>query len=105
MLRAIIDDLLAREPDFVVVGSSGSGDDPLQQARENGADMLITEDGSDAGSTSLHAVMCGPPINIFAIAADGRDASAISLVRKDVRFDPNKQATFADAIRRVAGER
>ena len=104
MLRAIVDDLLARESDFVVVGSSQADEDPLLHARENQADMLITEDGSEAGATCLHAILCGPPISIFAIAADGRDASAISLVRKEISFDPAKQATFADAIRRVAGE-
>jgi DNA-binding NarL/FixJ family response regulator len=104
MLRAIVDDLLAQESDFVVVGSSQPDEDPLLGARENQADMLITEDGSETGATCLHAIMCGPPISIFAIAADGRDASAISLVRKEITFDPAKQATFADAIRRVAGE-
>ena len=104
MLRAIVDDLLAQEPDFVVVGSTQGDEDPLLRARENQADMPITEDGSETGATCLHAIMCGPPISIFAIAADGRDASAISLVRKEITFDPAKQATFADAIRRVAGE-
>ena len=69
MLRAIVDDLLAQESDFVVVGSSQADEDPLLGARENQADMLITEDGSETGATCLHAIMCGPPISIFAIAA------------------------------------
>ena len=103
LLRGIIDDLLAQENDLVVVGSSGAGDDPLLRARDHGADMLITADGNGAGATCLEAILCGPPLSIFAIAPDGMDATAITLVRQTIAFDADEKSAFADAIRRVAG--
>ena len=103
MLRAIIDDLLAQEDDLVVVGSSTAGDDPLLRARDLQADMLITADGDGDGPTCLDAILCGPPLSIFAIARDGMDATAVSLVRRPVAFDSAEKSALADAIRRVAG--
>lgn len=105
MLRAIVDDLLARESDVVVVGSSASGEDSLLRARAEAADMLITEDGSQGDTACLSAVMSGPPLSIFAISTDGQGAAAVSLARRPVDFDPTSKATLADAIRRVARSR
>jgi DNA-binding NarL/FixJ family response regulator len=102
MLRAIVDDLLARETDLVVVGSSQTGQDPLLQAREEQADMLITQDGAQSEATCLQAIMSGPPLSVFAIAPDGREAAAVTLVRQPVEIEGDDNAAFADAIRRVA---
>jgi DNA-binding NarL/FixJ family response regulator len=105
MLRAIVDDLLARESDLLVTGSSRTGEDPLVRAREERADMLITQDGGESGEsgeTCLEAILSGPPLSVLAIAADGREAAAVSLVRQPVDIEGDTNATFADAIRRVA---
>lgn len=103
MLRAIVDDLLARESDLLVTGSSRAGEDPLVRAREERADMLITEDGGKSGATCLEAILSGPPLSVLAIAADGREAAAVSLVRQPIDIEGETDAAFADAIRRVAG--
>jgi DNA-binding NarL/FixJ family response regulator len=100
MLRAIINDLLAREPDFEVVGASGAQEDALLRARQVQADMLITG-GGGGGSCCLEAILCGPPLSIVAIAEDGRDAAAVTLVRQQI--DLEAADDVIDAIRRVAG--
>jgi hypothetical protein len=105
MLRAIVDDLLAREADLVVTGASDSGEDPLIRAREEQADMLITQDGGERGSTCLEAILAGPPLSVIAIAPGGREAAAVSLVRRSIDIESGADAAFADAIRRVAARR
>ena len=100
MLRAIINDLLARESDFEVVGTSGTEEDALLRARQVEADMLITAAGGDGG-TCLRAILCGPPLSIFAIGEDGRDAAAVTFVRQQI--DLEAADDVVEAIRRVAG--
>lgn len=102
MLRAIVDDLLARESDLLVTGSSRTGEDPLVRAREERADMLITQDGGESGATCLEAILSGPPLSVLAIALDGREAAAVSLVRQPIDIEGDTNSAFADAIRRVA---
>ncbi len=99
MLSTIIDDLLSRESDILVVGRSGERDDALLQAREEQADIVITED-SNQGSTCLNAILSGPPLSIFALAPDGLGAAAINLTRRQVRLDVDRE-TLADAIRQL----
>ena len=101
MLRTIVNDLLSRETDIVMVGGSRGIGDPLLQARHQGADVLITEDAPN-DSTCLSALMSGRPLSIFVIGADGREAAAIKLARKRVGLDSGSQATLAEAIRQVA---
>lgn len=103
MLRTIVNDLLSRESDIVMVGGSGDIPDPLLQARHQGADVLITED-APSESTCLTSVISGPPLRIFVIGADGREAAAINLARKRVGLDSGNQATLAEAIRQIAAD-
>lgn len=105
MLRAIVDDLLARESDLLVTGSSRTGENPLLRAREERADMLITQDGGESGAPCLEAILSGPPLSVLAIAPDGREAAAVSLVRQPIAIEGDTNAAFADAIRRVAWRR
>jgi DNA-binding NarL/FixJ family response regulator len=99
MLSTIVDDLLSRESDIVVVGRSVDREDALLRAREERADVVITED-SNQGSTCLNAILSGPPLSIFALAPDGLGAVAIDLTRRKVRLDGDKE-TLADAIRQL----
>jgi hypothetical protein len=101
MLTRIVDDLLASEPDMVVVGRSSGPEDPLREARENEADMLVTQDGQDGG-TCVDAILAAPAFSVFAIGHDGRNGSAVSLIRRPVELDAAENAGLADAIRRVA---
>ena len=101
MLRAIVNDLLARESDFEVVGASETGEDALLRARQVQADMLIT--AADGGGTCLRAILCGPPLSIVAIGEDGRDAAAVTFVRQEI--DLEAADDVVEAIRRVAGKR
>lgn len=99
MLSTIIDDLLSRETDLVVVGRSSEREDALARAREQRADVVITED-SDQGSTCLNAILSGPPLSIFALAPDGLGAAAIDLSRRKIRLDGEAE-NLADAIRQL----
>lgn len=101
MLTRIVDDLLASEADMVVVGRSSGAEDSLRQARENEADMLVTQDGQ-GGGTCIDAILAGPGFSILAIGRDGRNGSAISLIRRPVELEAAGSASLADAIRRVA---
>lgn len=103
MLSAIVGDLLAREEDFVVVGRTQEDEDPLCLARANGAEMVITHQGSGAG-TSIDAILSGPPLSILAIGGDGRSGSALTLAREPVALDAASPA-LPDAIRRIARRR
>ena len=58
MLARIVDDLVASESDMVVVGHASGTENPLHLARENGADMLITQDGQ-GGSPCLDVIPRG----------------------------------------------
>lgn len=100
MLLAIVEDMLAAESDFVVVGHSRAGEDALGRARRDQADVLITHDGGEGG-TCLADVLADPPLGILSIAGDGRAAAAVSLARRPVALEGNGGAPFAAAIRRA----
>ncbi len=102
LLRAMINDLLSEDADFVVVGCSARGDDPLAADNEQHADVVITNEGSDSGSTCLDAIIRQSPLSIFAISADGKGATAVNIVRSSIALDAVERGTLADAIRRVA---
>lgn len=101
MLSRIVDDLLVREPDMVVVGRSPGGGDPLREARDNRADMLITQD-EFGGGTCLDTVIAAPPLSILAISRDGLSGSGIRLARRPVDLGAEAGTTLADAIRGLA---
>lgn len=104
MLTRIVDDLLAAEADILVVGRSSGTGDPLRQARDNEADMLVTQDGQ-GGDTCVDAILAGRPLRILAIDRDGRNGSTISLARRPVSLDNAGKAGLADAIRQAAVDR
>jgi len=101
MLRSILGDLLRQHPDMVVVGESAPSEDSLKTARDERADLLITEDGAGGSGTCLDAILKGPRLGIVALSADGRRASAVNLVRQPI-LDDEEQQSLADAIRRIA---
>lgn len=105
MLARIVDDLLLGEPDMVVVGRSPNGGDPLREARDNRADMLITQDEFGGASTCLDAVLASPPLNILAISRDGLSGSRISFSRRPVDLGGEGGTTLPEAIRGLAVER
>ncbi|MEA3061791.1 MAG: hypothetical protein QOJ94_1572 [Sphingomonadales bacterium] len=101
LLSRIVDDLLLREPDMLVVGRSPDGD-PLREARDNRADMLITQDEYGGGGTCLETILASPPLNILAISRDGLTGARISLSRRPVNLGADGRATLAEAIRGLA---
>jgi chemotaxis response regulator CheB len=104
MLSRIVDDLLVREPDMVVVGRSPGGGDALREARDNLADMLITQDEFGDGGTCLDTILAAPPLNILAISRDGLTGARISLSRHPINLGAEGGATLAEAIRGLAVE-
>lgn len=105
LLTRIVEDLLLRDPDMVVVGRSPSGGDPLREARDNRADMLITQDEFGGGGSCLDAVLAAPPLNILAISRDGLSGSRISFSRRPVDLGVEGGTTLPEAIRGLAVER
>ena len=105
MLRAIITDLLHQDPAIVVVGRSSQGEDELQCAREEWADVLITQDRRHDGNVFLDALLSAPPICIFAISDDGRSADAVNLFRQPVALNERRPSALANAVRQIAGHR
>jgi hypothetical protein len=102
MLRTIVEDLLSLEQDIVVVGRSEHQSDVLRDARDEGADMLITQSGQGARDTSIDAILSAAPLEIFAIGADGTQAAVINLTRRAIALDGDKQAVLSEAIRQAA---
>lgn len=101
MLRAIVDDLLANEPDLIVVGCSDDPESALVSAREARADMLITQSFESGQRSCLEAILTGPPLSIFAIEESGHDAAVTKLDRRPIDLSSNAGA-LAAAIRRAA---
>lgn len=103
LLSAMITDLVDAQPDMVVVGRCSEGDEALSSARENGADMLIAEETSAAG-TCLEALLAGEPLEIFAIASSGLTADAVSVTRRPMTLQAEPSALTA-ALRSIAEPR
>lgn len=102
MLRTIIGDLLRQESDIVVVGRSCQGDDALESACLERADVLITQDRLADGCASLETILSAPPICIFALSDDGTTAEAVDLVRRPIALNDNRPSALADAVRQMA---
>lgn len=103
MLSRIVDDLILGEPDMVIVGRSPGGGDALREARDNRADMLITQDEFGGGGT-LDTILARPPLNILAISPDGLTGARVSLARRPVNLGAEGGVTLAAAIRGLAVE-
>ena len=101
MLRTIVGDLLRQEPDMVVVARTQGGSGALGRAREQNADILITQDGADEPGGCLETILRSEALGICSLSADGRSASAVNLVRRPVGYDDDRFA-LADAVRRIA---
>lgn len=103
MLLAMVEDMLAAEPDLIVVGRSAAGEDSLSTARHQRADVLLAHEGGDPGAC-LAALLAEPPLSILSIGRDGKTAAAVSLARQPVPLEGNGSAPFAAAIRRAHSE-
>lgn len=102
MLRTIIEDLLSLERDIVVVGNSRQQHDVLKRARDEGADMLITQSRDDAGDSSLDAILAASPVKILAINQDGKEAAVFNLTRHAIALNGDRKAVLGQAIRNAA---
>lgn len=101
MLRTIVGDLLRPEPDMVLLARPEAGSDALQSARDDSADVLITQEGAGEPGSCLETIMQSQALGICALSADGRSASAVNLVRRPIAFDEDRFA-LAEAVRRIA---
>jgi len=104
MLRTIMSDLLSQEPDIVIAGESARHEESLPKAREEGADVLITQDRAQTDGSCLDLILAEPPIGIFAVSADGRSATGVTLLRRGISVESEGRSTIADAIRRMAAD-
>lgn len=104
MLRTIMGDLLSQQPDMVIAGESALADESLPTARNQRADVLITEQRSDAGTSCLDAVLGESPIGVFAVSADGRSATGVTLRPRRIPVESEGRSTLVEAVRRMAAE-
>ena len=102
MLRTIIEDLLSLERDIIVVGNSRHQHDVLKQARDEGADMLITQSRDDSGDPSLEAILAASPVKILAISPDGKEAAVFNLTQHAIALNGDRKAVLGQAIRNAA---
>jgi DNA-binding NarL/FixJ family response regulator len=100
LLSDIVTDLLASEPDIVVVGRAETAERALEQARREDADVILLQDGADGAGLTAAALAPHPPA-ILTIAANGREGW---IVRIDARRQPIEAADggLAAAVRRAA---
>jgi hypothetical protein len=104
LLRTIIGDLLVRETDIVITGKSVRHEDCLREARNEHAEIVITQDLQQGGSTCLDLILAEPPLGVLAVAPDGHSAAGVSFARESITLDRGSPAILADAIRRMAAE-
>ena len=102
MLRTIVADLLSQEPDIEVVSRSTDGIDAVQRARDARADVLITQDRANGGTTCLDAILWHEPLGIVALSADGQSAAAVSLARQPISLNGGDRSALAAEIRIMA---
>jgi hypothetical protein len=74
MLRTILHDLLAAESDFLLVGHSTAGENPILGARRARADVLLAHDDGDDSDNWLEATFAERPLTILSIKPDGSAA-------------------------------
>ncbi len=99
MLRAIIGDLLAAEPDVEIVGIGDHENPSLAAARANGANILLSTLPSDTNDPSLAAVVEAQPLTVLALTPDGKACMAITLNRRELPFGGDSMAGLLKAIR------
>ncbi len=104
MLRTIIGDLLSREPDIVIAGTSAHHRDCLREARDGHAEIVVAQDVPNEGSTCLDLILAEPPLGVLAVSPNGHSAAGVSLARQPISFNKGTPSILADAIRRMAAE-
>jgi hypothetical protein len=104
MLRTIIHDLLRQEPDIVIAGTSARPGECLRTARDERADIVVTQDATNNGSACLDLVLAKPPLGVLAVSTDGKSAAGVSLARHPINLESGSPSMLADAIRRMAAE-
>jgi hypothetical protein len=104
MLRMIVGDLLGREPDIVIAGSSARDGDCLREARDEQAEIVIAQDVQHGGSTCLDLILAEPPLGVLAVAPDGHSAAGVTLARQPITLETGSPSILADAIRTMAAE-
>lgn len=89
---------------MLVVGRSEDGEGALVDAREDQADVLITQDGAGSRPDCLQAILSPEPLAVFAVSVDGKKADAVSLVHRSVSLEPQSGPALATAVRSLAQE-
>ena len=100
MLSDIVTDLLAREPDLEVIGRAPTACRALEQGRQEGADVILLQEGVGGDKLLVPALAPRLPA-ILTIAANGREGW---IMRFDAQRQPIEAALggLAAAVRRAA---
>ena len=97
----MITDLLAAERDFEIVGTAEGADNALVTAREQGANLIITQDQSEVRDQCLDAIVQDVPLTILALAPGGSAGTSINLSRRTMRLQGGDRSALADVIRKA----
>lgn len=95
MLGDIVVQLLAESFDVEIVGQSKAGDDALDDARAQHADLLIIREG---GCGAARTIFEQPGLNILSIDNDGREGAVVRLAQERLMLDRDRLRAIATAI-------
>jgi hypothetical protein len=100
MLSEIVVQMLG-DSETIVVGRSVPGNDPLSDARESGAQLLVVrkQPGCDQ---ALDQIVATPGLSILLISDDGRDGSLIRLAQQPLALNRKSISRLARDVAGVA---
>lgn len=75
-------DLLAPEPDMEIVGFAEEEADALSAARQEGANLVITQESGTSTSGPLGAILTDLPLTILSIDAGGDAGTSVAFLRR-----------------------
>ena len=85
MLSEIVEHMLGHS-ETIVVGRTAPGNDPLSDARESGAQLLVVR-MQPGGDQAVDQIAATPGLNILLISDDGRDGSLIRLAQQPLALN------------------
>jgi DNA-binding NarL/FixJ family response regulator len=102
LLRDIIDDAIAREPDMMLIDEAGGDFEAL--VHRSAADVaIVVDDSPDREAVHRQMLVDHPELKILVVTDDGRTAQLLEL-RRRLMSDVSAQS-LVRAIRDAAGAR
>jgi hypothetical protein len=95
LLGDMVVQLLGARAAVEVAGRTAAGEDPLAQARDSGANLLVVLDEPQS-SPCLDAVLTQPRLSILALSGSGERGELVRFRRQGVPLDRGLAAAVAE---------